>query len=187
VKDVTPVLMVAIVPNVRVGKALTVPLTATFRVVAPVEATVTLPLGEPIAVAAILTKMVVLATFPPFGVKVTVLPKPEPDVVLNSKPVGATMVILFVKPLPLTVKLCWVAAVPAQAEKAVGVPVVLRVGPELTVTLPVILAEVQPAAFLTVKSKAIEVPEANELKLTEIGLAGNAPFVTAVMPVPEIE
>jgi hypothetical protein len=38
--------------------------------------------------------------------------------------------ILAVRLEPLTVKLCWVAAVPAQAVKAVGVPVAVRVGEE---------------------------------------------------------
>ena len=61
------------------------------------------------------------------------------------------------------------------------------VGFPVTVTLPVILDEVQPPAFLTVKVKGILEPEAAALKLTVMGLVGKVPSVTAVIPVPEME
>jgi hypothetical protein len=60
-------------------------------------------------------------------------------------------------------------------------------GVAFTVTLPVISAEAQPLAFLTVKVKGILEPEAAALKLTVIEPLGNVPSVTVVMPVPEIE
>ena len=63
----------------------------------------------------------------------------------------------------------------------------VNVGVGFTVTLPVILAEVQPFAFFTVKVKGIELPEAAALRLTVILPFGNVASVTAVMPVPDIE
>ena len=70
--------------------------------------------------------MVVLARLVPFRVSVTEGPKSLPLIVLTSKPVGAVRVMLAVKLLPLTVKLCGMEAEPLQAEKAVS-EVVLRV------------------------------------------------------------
>ena len=70
----------------------------------------------------------VLATLPLLWGSVTEVLKPLPLVVLTSKPVGAVTVISAVRLLPLTVKLCWADAVPAQAVKAVSVPVVVMVG-----------------------------------------------------------
>jgi hypothetical protein len=49
------------------------------------------------------------------------------------------------------------------------------------------LLDVQLPAFLTVKIYEILEPDAPLLKLTTIGLEVNAPFVTVVIPVPEIE
>lgn len=76
--------------------------------------------------------------------------------------------------------------IPPHVVGLVAVPSV-RVDGILTVTLPEILADVQLAAFLTVKLKLIELPEAGELKLTVMGLTGKFPSVTLMMPVPEIE
>ena len=56
-----------------------------------------------------------------------------------------------------------------------------------TVTLPNILLEVQPLAFLTVNVYEILLPLAPLLKLTIMGLAGKVPLVTVVMPTPDIE
>ena len=56
-----------------------------------------------------------------------------------------------------------------------------------TVTLPNILLEVQPLAFLTVKVYEIVLPLAPLLKLTVMGIAGKVPSVTVVMPTPDIE
>jgi hypothetical protein len=102
------------------GKGLTVPLTATLTVVTPVEASVILPEGVPVADAASLTYIVVLATAPPDGGKVRVVAKPLPLVVETSKPVGAVITIPVVRLLPETVKFCSVEAVPAQLLKAVN-------------------------------------------------------------------
>ena len=56
-----------------------------------------------------------------------------------------------------------------------------------TVTLPNILLEVQPPAFLTVNVYEIVLPLAGLLKLTVMGVAGKVPSVTVVMPTPDIE
>ena len=63
----------------------------------------------------------------------------------------------------------------------------VNVGVGFTVTLPVILAELQPLAFFTVKVKGIELPEAAALKLTVILPLGNVASVTDVMPAPDME
>lgn len=62
-------------------------------------------------------------------------------------------------------------------------------GVELTVTFPVILLEVHPLAFLTVKIYEYELPVAPpaSLILTVICVRGRVASVTVVMPVPEIE
>jgi hypothetical protein len=111
-------------PGVIVGVAgigFTVPVTATLAVGAPVEANVILPEGVPVADAAMRTYIVVLATTPPDCVKVTVEAKPLPLVVEISNPAGAVILILAVRLLPDTVKLCSAEAVPAQLVKAVSV------------------------------------------------------------------
>ena len=56
-----------------------------------------------------------------------------------------------------------------------------------TATLPDILLEVQPPAFLTVNVYEIVLPLAPLLKLTVMGLADKVPSVTVVMPTPDIE
>jgi hypothetical protein len=68
-----------------------------------------------------------------------------------------------------------------------GLALFVKVGKALTVTLPVTLLDVQLPAFFTVKVYEIDVPDAPALKLTVIGVAGKAAFVTVVIPVPEIE
>ena len=68
-----------------------------------------------------------------------------------------------------------------------GLALLVKVGFVFTVTLPVTLLDVQTLAFLTVKVYAIEVPLAPLLKFTTIGLVVKVPFVTVVIPVPEIE
>jgi hypothetical protein len=68
-----------------------------------------------------------------------------------------------------------------------GLALLVMVGNGFTVTLPVILLEVQPLAFFTVKIYEILDPVAPLLKFTVIGVAGNVASVTVVMPAPEIE
>ena len=68
-----------------------------------------------------------------------------------------------------------------------GLTLVVMVGKGFTVTLPVTLLDVQVFAFLTVNVYEIELPPAPLLKFTVMGVAGKAPLVTVVMPVPEIE
>ena len=74
-----------------------VPLTAIFCVVAPVEAHAMFPLYEPADPAAILTYMV-CETVPDDGVNVIgVVPKPDPEEVEISKPLGGVTVMFDVK------------------------------------------------------------------------------------------
>ena len=61
------------------------------------------------------------------------------------------------------------------------------VGKGFTVTLPFTLLDVQPLEFLTVSVYEIDEPLAPALRFTTIGLVVKEPFVTVVMPVPEIE
>lgn len=68
-----------------------------------------------------------------------------------------------------------------------GLALLVNVGKGFTVTFPVILLEVQPFAFLTVKVYEILEPDAPLLRFTSIGVRGKAASVTVVMPVPEIE
>lgn len=63
----------------------------------------------------------------------------------------------------------------------------VKVGKGFTVTLPVTLLDVQPLEFLTVSVYEIDEPLAPALRFTTIGLVVKVPFVTVVMPVPEIE
>lgn len=68
-----------------------------------------------------------------------------------------------------------------------GLALFVIVGKGFTVTLPVTLLDTQPFAFLTVNVYEMDVPDAPALKLTVMGVAGKAAFVTVVIPVPEIE
>lgn len=120
--------MLATVPKVIVGSAFTVPLAATFCVVAPVEAQVTLPEGLPEAAEVSRTYIVVLPTLPPLWLRVILDAKPLPNVVDTSKPVGGVTVIPAVRFEPNTVKLDWVDGVPAQVVNADKVPKVVIVG-----------------------------------------------------------
>jgi hypothetical protein len=128
----SPVQKVVGPPAVMVGvagKEFTVPDTATFTVVTPVDAKVILPEGVPVADAAILTKMVVALTVPPDCVSVSEGPKPLPLVVDISKPVGAVMVIFAVSALPEALKFCSAETEPIQLVNAVsGVPITLIEG-----------------------------------------------------------
>jgi hypothetical protein len=85
-------------------KEVVVPETALSILVAPVDVNVILPLGEPVAAAAILTKMVVEATEPPDWVNVKELANPVDAFVEISKPVGAEILIFAVRLHPSTVK-----------------------------------------------------------------------------------
>jgi len=104
--------------------AVTIPLATTFCVVAPVEVIAILPLGVPVALVVKRTKIVVLFTVPAVSVKLTVLAKPLPDVVLTSNPVGGVITKLAVKSVPLTVKICCAEAMPIQVTNAVKLLVV---------------------------------------------------------------
>ena len=88
------------------GVTITVPLTATFWVVVPVDATLIFPVLVPVAVLVNRTNIAVVVTVPLVGVKLTLAAKPAPDVVDTSKPDGGVTNKLAVKPLPATVKLC---------------------------------------------------------------------------------
>ena len=72
-------------------------------------------------------------------------------------------------------------------EQITGLVLVVIVGKGFMSTLPFTLLEVHPPPFLTVKIYDMFEPDAGLLKLTVIGLEVNAPFVTPVIPVPEIE
>lgn len=149
-----PLQILGLVPNVMVGNALTVPLTATFCVVALVEATVILPLGVPLADASNLTKTVVFETVPLAGVRDTLVPYPLPEVVDTSYPVGAVTIKLDVKAVPLTVKLCGMLASPEHTLNAVMVPVTVIVDEAATVTVKLLLELTHPVVlFLTVALK----------------------------------
>jgi hypothetical protein len=81
----------------------TFPETARFTVVAPVEVNEIFPLGDPVAAAVILIKIVVEATDPPVRVRVKELPKPVEAFVEISNPEGAEMLMFAVRSLPDTV------------------------------------------------------------------------------------
>ena len=99
--------------------AVTVPLTATFFVVAQLDTSAIFPEGVPLAEFVIRTKIVVLATVPPLWVKVKEPANPDPEEVETSKPVGAVTVIFDIKPLPDAEKLCSAEAVPKHEVKPV--------------------------------------------------------------------
>ena len=114
------------------GTGLTVPLTATFWVVAPEEVQTIFPDGVPVAAALKRVYTVVGLTVPPVWVKEKLLAKPEPDVVDISKPAGAVTNRLAVRPEPATVKVFSVDILPAHALNALSVPVMVMVGAGLT-------------------------------------------------------
>lgn len=105
-----------------IGALFNVPLAVIFCVVAPVDAQAILPEGVPVAVAVILTYIVVVLTVPPDGANRTLAAKPVPDTSDTSKPAGAVTVKLPVKLVPETVNVCSAEAVPAQAVNGVNVP-----------------------------------------------------------------
>ena len=74
--------------------------------------------------------MVVEATEPEEGVKVTELAKADPVLVETSKPVGGVTTKLALRLVPLTVNVCSVELEPEQAVKAERVPDVEIVGAE---------------------------------------------------------
>ena len=115
------------------GAEYTVPLTAIFTVVAPVDARVIFPEGVPVAEVAMRTYIVVLATVPPLCVKVRLLVKPEPDDREISNPVGAVRIMSSDNSDPEAVKFCEADAEPDAAVKAESVPLVEIVGPATTV------------------------------------------------------
>src|SRR6185295_15397377 len=87
---------------VTTGNAFTVPLAATFCVVAPVDAEVILPEGVPDADDERRTYIGVELTVPPDGVSDMLLLYVPPDVKHTWKPVGAATIILAVSPVPPT-------------------------------------------------------------------------------------
>ena len=140
-----------------VGNAFTVPVTATFWLVAPGELNTTLPEIFPgDAEAADCTKIKVLFTIPPACVSVKLLLYPLPAVSDIAKPVGAVAVILPGKLLPLTIN-CWILglaeAVPTQAEMSPH-------------AVPEVIAGVCAAAFEILKIK-INITNASRFNLRE--------------------
>src|SRR5947207_3155757 len=123
--------------TVIVGAALTVPVTVTFWVVAPVLVSLMTPLTAPAAAVALMRAlMVVLATVPPVGVSVTVLEYVMPQVEISTT-VGAGMVIGAGKLLALTVKVLTVPAVPAVVVPRSSVAgVTVMVGAALPLSVP---------------------------------------------------
>ena len=91
---------------------------ASFTVVAPVLVHAIFPLAPFEAEEVNLTYTLDEATDPLDCVKVTLDPKPEPEVLETSYPVGAVTVMSFVKLFPEMVKLC---SVPAEPEHDVKV------------------------------------------------------------------
>ena len=73
--------------------------------------------------------MVVALTLPEIWVSVTLGLNPVPELVEIAKPVGAVIVISAVKLEPLTVKLCWLEAEPAQAANEDSNPLTETEGP----------------------------------------------------------
>lgn len=111
------------------GVGFTVPVTATFWVVAPVEAAVISPDGVPEALALNRTYIVVVLTFPLTGVKEMTPLNPLPEVMEISKPVGAVMTRLAVRLVPDTVNVCSDEGVPAQDVNGVNVPFTVMTAP----------------------------------------------------------
>ena len=103
----------------------TVPLAATFCVVAPIEVQATLPAGVPEAKALNRTKMVVVGTEPEEGVNETDPANPLPDVNETSKSAGAVTTRFAVSPVPATVNDCSAETAPWQEVKGFNVPVVV--------------------------------------------------------------
>jgi hypothetical protein len=123
--------------------------------------------------------MVVELTVPPLWVNVTLEVKPLPEVVDTSNPVGGVTTILAERLEPLTVKLCWVDAVPAHAVNAESVPEVDTVGADTTsVKLLAALTQVV-VLFLTVATK-LYVLAALAGMVTLIGDTGKLVLLTAV-------
>ena len=87
-----------------------------------------LPEGVPVALEAIRTYKVVLATTLFVADNVTDGPKPEDEAFETSNPVGAVIVIDPDKLLPETVNDCAAEAEPVQAENADILPVMFTVG-----------------------------------------------------------
>ena len=107
---------------VTTGKAFTVPLAATFCVIAPVDPEVILPEGVPEADDERRTYIGVELTVPLDGVSDMLLLYVPPDVKHIWKPDGAVTTILAVNPVPLTEKLCEAEAVPEQVVNGDKVP-----------------------------------------------------------------
>ena len=134
---------------VATGDVVTVPETATFRVVPPVEAQVILPDGDPAALDFIRTNILVSVTAPPVCVRVRLLLYEPPTDVASSKPVGAVIMILAVRFAPLTVKLCVAEAVPEHVVNPLSVPVVaIDGGPALVNVNGTIYVQAPPTGVI---------------------------------------
>ncbi len=115
-------------------------------------------IDPPVLFPALLLNLInngVLLTVPLFCVTLILLLYAPPEVAANSKPVGAVIVILEIKLLPLTLKDCGVDAMPEQVLKELSVPVIVVTGGGgLTVTVNVLLLDTQPVIlFFTVNEK----------------------------------
>lgn len=94
--------------------------------------------------------MVVEATVPEVGVRVTVGPKDPPEVCEISKPVGAVTTKLAVRNVPDTLKDCSADTVPAQVVKSVNDPeeeITLPPSLSMMVTIPVLSVMDAPTGF----------------------------------------
>ena len=120
--------MLKLFVDVVFDTAFTTPLTAIFLLGAPVEVQTTLPLGEPVAELVKRTYIIVLFKTLDVGDKLKLLPKPELEEVVTSKPVGAVTKTLAVKPTPLNIKLCWIEALPTHELNVVKLFDVIIVG-----------------------------------------------------------
>ena len=137
------------------GVGLTVPLTGTFCVIAPVEEQVIFPDGVPDAEALNRTYIVVVLTFPPTGINEMDPLNPLPEVTDTSKPAGAVMSRLATRFVPDTVNVCSAEGVPAQVVKGVNVPFTVMMGapPSISVSVDVLFpgfGSVVPAGAVTV-------------------------------------
>ena len=116
--------------------AITVPLAATFTVVAPVLATAMFPAGDPASAVAARRAEIVPLALPPLCGRVAVGPKLSPSLA-TSKLAGAVTVTDVVRLVPETVKVWAAETAPRTALNGVSVPSVERVGTPAARTVPV--------------------------------------------------
>ena len=142
------------------GAALTVPLTATFCVLAPLLTTVTLPASEPTLAPVRRTEICVGATVPALGVRLTDDAKLVP-LVETAKPVGAVMRMVAVRLDPLALNVWAGDAVPTVVLKPVRLLVEAATeGGGAGLTVPERLTMRVPAPALVMVREPVFVPKA---------------------------